>query len=181
MTRLRITGGFLKGRMIEVPKGRLAIRPAMEKMRESVFSILGNLEDAAFLDLFSGSGCIGIEAASRGAKPVVCIESDRRKIPVLQKNISIVNNNINYFCKSVELYIKCCKEKFSVIFCDPPFPYAYKSDLLASISHAEMLTENGCLLIHYPQKESLEKQYESLVLTDERQYGGSAVRFYTNG
>ena len=74
---MRITGGIYRGRRIVCPPG--IIRPAMDMMRESLFSILGPLEGMSFLDLFSGSGCVGIEAASRGASLVHLVEKDRQK------------------------------------------------------------------------------------------------------
>jgi 16S rRNA (guanine966-N2)-methyltransferase len=67
---MRITGGKYRGRIVEVPKGTLEIRPAMDRMRESVFAVLGDLSGLSFLDLFSGSGIIAMEAASRGAYPL---------------------------------------------------------------------------------------------------------------
>ena len=74
---MRITGGELKGRIIKCPDG--IIRPAMDRMRESVFAVLGPLNGASFLDLFSGSGTIAIEAVSRGAGSVELVEKDRIK------------------------------------------------------------------------------------------------------
>ena len=78
---MRITGGKLKGRIIECPDG--IIRPAMDRMRESVFSILGDLTGKSWLDLFSGSGTIAIEAASRGANPIELCEKDKIKVNTL--------------------------------------------------------------------------------------------------
>ncbi|HOX18306.1 MAG TPA: RsmD family RNA methyltransferase, partial [Spirochaetales bacterium] len=69
---MRVTGGSLAGRTLKVPKGPLDIRPAMDRMRESVFAVLGDLSGMSFLDLFAGSGVLGLEAASRGASRVVC-------------------------------------------------------------------------------------------------------------
>ena len=69
---MRVTGGRYRGRTVKCPKG--VIRPAMDRMRESLFNILGNISGESFLDLFSGSGVVGIEAASRGAEPVVLVE-----------------------------------------------------------------------------------------------------------
>ena len=75
---MRITGGKLKGRIIKCPDG--VIRPAMDRMRESVFAILGDLTGKSWLDLFSGSGTIAIEAVSRGASSVELCEKDRIKV-----------------------------------------------------------------------------------------------------
>ena len=81
---MRITGGIYRGRRITCPPG--IIRPAMERMRESLFSILGDISGVPFLDLFSGSGLVGIEAASRGAEPVHLVELDRNKRETILKN-----------------------------------------------------------------------------------------------
>ena len=86
---MRITGGKYTNRRIQCPKGE--IRPAMDRMRESMFSILGDLQGRNFLDLFSGSGLVAIEAASRGAEPVVLVEKDFRKAAVIRKNLEIID------------------------------------------------------------------------------------------
>ena len=88
MLTMRITGGRYCGRKVIIPTGELEIRPAMDRMRESLFSILGPLDGASFCDLFSGSGCVGLEAASRGATTVHLVEMDRAKREVMEKNIS---------------------------------------------------------------------------------------------
>jgi 16S rRNA G966 N2-methylase RsmD len=85
---MRITGGRYSGRRVTCPPG--VIRPAMDRMRESVFAILGPLDGLSFLDLFSGSGVVGIEAASRGAARVVLVERDRKKRSVMEENARIV-------------------------------------------------------------------------------------------
>ena len=87
---MRITGGKLKGRTTVVPGGKMAIRPAMDRMRESIFDIIGpDLEGKSFLDLFSGSGTIAIEAVSHGAARVSLCEMDRAKASTVLKNVSI--------------------------------------------------------------------------------------------
>ena len=87
---MRITGGIYRGRRIDCPPG--VIRPAMDCMRESLFSILGDLSGESFLDLFSGSGCVGIEAASRGAATVHLVEKDKLKLATIKANISFVKD-----------------------------------------------------------------------------------------
>ena len=84
---MRITGGTLKNRQVQCPKG--IIRPAMDRMRESLFAILGDLGGKSFLDLFTGSGMCGLEAYSRGAYPVVLVEKDKDKFPILLKNAAL--------------------------------------------------------------------------------------------
>ena len=101
---MRITGGRYRSRVIRCPPGE--IRPSMDRMRQSVFSILGNLEGISFLDLFSGTGIIGIEAASRGADPVVLVEKDPRKKATILQNISFVESGIQLLSCSAESFLK---------------------------------------------------------------------------
>ena len=175
---MRITGGKYCGRTIEVAHGGLEIRPAMDRMRESVFAVLGKLTGLSFLDLFSGSGIIGIEAASRGASPVVCVEKDPGKFPILLKNVSIAEERIE--CKSmpVERYLLRNKASFSIVFLDPPFPYAHKAELVESIGKGSTLARGGLLLVHHPKEDRLPAATEDLRLADERIYGRSIVKFY---
>jgi 16S rRNA (guanine(966)-N(2))-methyltransferase RsmD len=175
---LRITGGTLKGRRIDVPKGDFEIRPAMDRMRESLFSILGPLEGLSFLDLFAGSGIIALEAASRGATPVHCVERDRDKLGLLIKNVSLSSQRIQCHCVPVERFILRSERSFSIIFCDPPFPYAHKADMIRSIAEKRILEPGGRLLVHYPAEDTLPDSCLDLVSTDERSYGRSIVRFY---
>jgi 16S rRNA (guanine966-N2)-methyltransferase len=175
---LRITGGKYRGRIVDVPRGGLDIRPAMDRMRESVFAVLGDLSGLSFLDLFSGSGIIALEAASRGASPVVCVEKDPGKFTLLLRNVSIADDRIE--CKSmpVERFILRNKVPFSVVFLDPPFPYRYRADLLANLASGPSLAPRGLALMHYPAEDPPPDALGALALEDEREYGRSHVRFY---
>ena len=90
---MRITGGKLKGRIIKCPDG--VIRPAMDRMRESVFAIIGDLTGKSWLDLFSGSGTIAIEAASRGATDIELCEKDKIKVNTVLENVSITEKELD--------------------------------------------------------------------------------------
>ena len=91
---MRITGGTLCGRQVKVPGG--LIRPAMDRMRESVFAVLGDLTGSSFLDIFSGSGIIALEAASRGAIYIEAVEMDPLKRKTLLENVKI--SPVPIFC-----------------------------------------------------------------------------------
>jgi 16S rRNA (guanine(966)-N(2))-methyltransferase RsmD len=175
---MRVTGGIYCGRTIELPDSSMEIRPAMDRMRESVFAILGDLTGLSFLDLFSGSGIIALEASSRGAHPVVCVERDRAKFPILLKNVSIAERHIECKAQPVELFLARNRESFDLVFLDPPFPYAYRLDLLKVIAKKESLKLGGRLLIHFPREDRLPDSIASLRLEDERRYGRSFMRFY---
>lgn len=171
---MRITGGIYKGRNIKCPKG--VIRPAMDRMRESMFSILGSLQGQSFLDLFSGSGLVGIEAASRGAEPVQLVEMDRQKRRVIMENISIVESSISLTMIPAERFIKCMNREFDIIYMDPPFDYREKEKLLRTLPEEHI--KNSTVIIHFPKEDTLSEQIESLTMYDKRKYGRSQLWFY---
>lgn len=175
---MRITGGSLRGRRVEVPSGGLQIRPAMDRMRESVFAILGDLEGRSFLDLFAGSGILALEAASRGAAPVACVEKDPAKFPLLLRNVSIAPLRIECHSMPVERFLLRNKESFSVAFLDPPFPYAHRRELLETLAASPSIEAGGLILLHFPREDRLPERSPNLELVDERAYGRSIVRFY---
>jgi 16S rRNA (guanine(966)-N(2))-methyltransferase RsmD len=175
---MRITGGIMGGRQVAVPEG--VIRPAMDRMRESVFSILGDLSRRSFLDLFSGSGIIALEAASRGAGPIEAVEMDPLKRKILLKNVSISPVRIHCRFMAAELYIKRGKTAFDIIFCDPPFPYKFKEALIRDIAASPLMREGSRLLIHRPREERYGDFPDTLVLEDRRAYGRSMVDFFVS-
>ena len=172
---MRITGGFLKGRQVKVPDG--TIRPAMDKMRESVFAILGDLSGLSFLDLFTGSGIIALEAASRGAEYIEAVEMDPLKRKTLLGNVQISPKRINCRFMSAELYVKRAKRAFDLIFCDPPFPYQFKWELINEISSSSLVKENTLVLLHRPREDFNKEAFSALIRADYREYGHSVVEF----
>ena len=190
---MRITGGKYLNRTILFPKSGPGgdIRPSMDRMRQSVFNILGDLTGRSFLDLFAGSGIIGLEAASRGAAPVILVEKDKRKRETILKNMAWVETDIKLYSVPVESYIARCSagdddknsRVFDVIFLDPPFGYGYKEDLVGRVASGRLLTEHGLLIIHHPKQEAwptaIGKPGECMLSkTDERHYGQSVVDMY---
>ncbi|MBO5235984.1 MAG: 16S rRNA (guanine(966)-N(2))-methyltransferase RsmD [Spirochaetaceae bacterium] len=179
---MRITGGELRGRIIKCPDG--IIRPAMDKMRESVFSILGDLSGKSFLDLFSGSGTIAIEACSRGADFIELVEKDRIKTTTVISNVSItekeMNKRINCHFMPVELFLERCKKQYDYIFLDPPFPYKFHLNLIERIDKRNLLNPNGIAMIHRPEEKPMPDSVGKLLLSDRRVYGRSIVDFYSS-
>lgn len=179
---MRITGGSYRSRKIQCPPG--VIRPAMDRMRESMFSILGDISGLSFLDLFTGSGVVGIEAASRGAEPVVLVEKDRRKAQVIRKNISFVESPIHLVVQPAERFISSAEKAqggthFDIIYLDPPFKYEKKVQLIWSVAESGLLAP-GCLcLIHHPTQEQWPDHIASFECSDLRTYGGSTLRFFS--
>ena len=178
---MRITGGKLKGRVIKCPDG--VIRPAMDRMRESVFAILGDLDGKSWLDLFSGSGTIAFEAVSRGSTDVELCEKDKIKVKTVLDNVSIAEKEcgvkIQCHFMPVEYFIKRCKRSFDYIFFDPPFPYKFHEQLVLKAEQAGLLNEGGMIMVHRPEEHFMSEKIGSLVRTDQRVYGRSIVDFYS--
>lgn len=177
---MRITGGILKGRIIKCPDG--VIRPAMDRMRESVFSVLGDLTGKSWLDLFSGSGTIAIEAVSRGSKDVELCEKDKIKINTILENVSLTEESCGVKIKChfmpVEYFIKRCKRQFDFIFFDPPFPYKYHEQIIEQTDKNGLLCKTGTIMVHRPEEHFMPEKIGNLVRKDKRIYGRSIVDFY---
>ncbi|HAH61220.1 MAG TPA: 16S rRNA (guanine(966)-N(2))-methyltransferase RsmD [Treponema sp.] len=178
---MRITGGQLAGRTTKCPDG--VIRPAMDRMRESVFAVLGDLSGKSFLDLFSGSGTIAIEAVSRGAARAALCEKDKIKIPTILENVSMAEKDmgvkIQCHFMPVEYFIKRCKENFDYIFFDPPFAYKFHEDLVSKVFENSMLAPGGTILVHRPEEHFMPDTIQGLHRIDQRVYGRSIVDFYS--
>jgi len=175
---MRITGGLYRGRVITCPPGE--IRPAMDRMRESLFSILRDISNQSFLDLFSGSGLVGIEAASRGANPVHLVEMDGGKRPTILRNMSFVETDIKLFVANVLRFLPQAKQSYDIIYADPPFPMKQKISIAQLVAKHHVLKPEGLFIIHYPAEEQSlwPDQIGSLQWIDERKYGRSLLRFY---
>jgi 16S rRNA (guanine966-N2)-methyltransferase len=187
---MRITGGTLKGRTIHCPPG--IIRPSMDRMRESLFSILAPLEGLSFLDLFTGSGIITLEAASRGADPVRAVEMDRGKKSMLEANLLIADPPPKLSLMPAERFVMAWKEAFDIIFLDPPFPYKHKQDLLLRVGKSKIVHPGTKILIHYPAEDPMPEHLPAnqlaqriaehkarFLITDKRSFGRSQVAIYT--
>ncbi len=173
---MRVTGGSYRGRNILCPPG--IIRPSMDRMRQSLFSILGDMEGLSFLDLFSGTGIIGVEAASRGARPVLLVEKDPRKRTTIQKNISFVQTPIELVTAPVERFLGNDNRSWDLIFLDPPFDFTTKGEVLDEACQPPHLAEEGLAVIHLHTAEKLATERPGLELADRRTYGQSLLLFF---
>jgi 16S rRNA (guanine(966)-N(2))-methyltransferase RsmD len=148
----------------------------MDRMRESVFAALRDLTQRSFLDMFSGSGIIALEAASRGADPVELVEQDPRKRKTLLANIAMAPARIKCRFMAAELYVRRARCGFDIIFCDPPFPYRFKWDLVSRIARSPLMREGSLLLLHRPKEDTPPPL--PLVKGDSKTYGRSVVDFF---
>ena len=176
---MRIVGGKYRGRNLVAFDGD-KIRPTSDKVRESVFNILQfRISGADFLDLFSGTGAMGIEALSRGANCVTFNDFSRESLAVLKKNLQKIKVDGNYSIKNFDAVtlVKNSTEKFDIIYVDPP----YKSDLglkvLQCVSGA--LKDDGIVI--FEDEKPFDGIADGLIVTDERKYGRVYLTFFKKG
>jgi 16S rRNA (guanine(966)-N(2))-methyltransferase RsmD len=146
-------------------------------MRESVFAVLGDLSGVSFLDLFSGTGIIALEAASRGASYIEAVEMDRLKRATLLKNVSISPIRVNCRFMAAELYVKRAKRNFDYVFCDPPFPYRYKWNMVRDIAASSLTKDGSLILFHRPREDFFEMDIPFIQKERAKEYGRSVVEF----
>ncbi len=179
---MRITGGRYRGRIVVCPPGE--IRPAMDRMRESMFSILGDISGCSLLDLFSGSGIIALEAFSRGVNMAMLVEKDSKKRATLLKNMSIAsaeleNGQIVLLIRPVERILRPGLRRFDLVYIDPPFAMKDKPKLLELSERADQPAPGGTLIMHHPSQDVLPLSLQALRQYDVRAYGQSILSFYT--
>ena len=188
MGEIRITGGEFKGRRLKVPRG---VRPTSAKLREALFSILaGRLEGALVLDLFAGSGSLGLEALSRGAEGAVFVERGGGATAVLRRNIASIGPEGRVRAMKADwrkgVSILAGEGKgFDVILADPPYGFwndgRQKTKLLRMASDFDIVSNNGILVIERPARVPLPEEAPGLERIFEREYGDSALTFYGKG
>ena len=173
---MRIVGGKYRGRTLVSFDGD-KIRPTGDKVRESLFNILQfKIAGANFLDLCSGTGAIGIEALSRGAKKVTFNDSSKESISVLKKNVEKLNIDGNYFISNMtaQAFLTCTTDKFDLIFIDPPYNSGLLNEILPLT--ANVLTENGIIITE--DEKSFSGAVDGLNKYDERKYGRVYLTFF---
>lgn len=117
---MRIVGGSKKGARIFAPKGA-STRPTSDRVREAIFAILGPVEGASVLDLFAGSGALGLEALSRGAASATLVESDPAAVKTIERNLEKLGLEGRIVRSDATRYVARTNERYDVVFVDPPY------------------------------------------------------------
>lgn len=182
-----ITAGKYKGRKLKIPKGD-TVRSSTALLKESLFNIIQEqVYNSVFLDIFAGSGSVGIEALSRGAKHAYFVEKNRLNCSVIMKNINLVG------AKETSTIINRPVEKFlntnildqtpDIIFLDPPYEIAtpeYIQNIFTQIVENKLLADDGLLILEFPARDSAEQfNIEPLEFIKEKKYGISGLGFWS--
>jgi len=183
---MRVIAGEYRSRVLQAPKGE-DTRPTSDKLRETLFNILGErVEGAHFLDLFAGSGAVGIEAMSRGAASCTFVESARPAIFALRANLEAlgIRAGISLEAREVgsalERMLKA-PQPFDLVFLDPPYEEAdeYEAALQFLARHYKVLLAQGALVIaEHRKKKPLPERVKALERTRVKEQGDVALSFY---
>ncbi len=181
---MRVIAGTAGGRHLVAPHGRTT-RPTSDRVKEALFSILASLDclaDALILDLFAGSGALGIEALSRGARHAVFVEKDRTALAALAKNLAATGFSARstVLAVDVELALKRLQQNescFNVVLLDPP----YQSDLYTrtiAFAGTYLMTPDGLLVAETAKRVALPEKIVPCARIDYRVYGDTVLEFY---
>ena len=172
---MRVVAGSFKGRRLHAPPGR-DTRPTADRVREALFSILGSLDGERVLDLFAGSGALGIEALSRGAAAAVFVDSDVRAIEAITRNLEAVGVRSPVHRRDALGYLRDASDgPFDLVFLDPP--YSSASELAGPLSEAlpAVLSKTARIVSESDKRNPLEL---TLPLVDERVYGDTRIAIH---
>ncbi len=183
---MRIISGTAKGTKLYSLEGTIT-RPTQDRVKEAIFNILQNqIRESIFLDLFAGSGAIGLEAASRGAKKVYLCEINKNAINIIKKNIEkthLEKNIILYQNDFKEVLQTKISEKIDLIYIDPPYQSNYAVKALEILITKELITKNSLIIIETDRREEIEKEIlenekiKGIEIIDTRKYGRATLIF----
>ena len=175
---MRIIGGKYKGRRITPPYG-LKARPTTDFAKEALFNILANrvdFESVSVLDLFSGTGSISFEFASRGAEVVHLVEKEPKQIAAIRSVINQIGiSNIIPYHADTRAYLKTCDFRYDIIFADPPYDLPWLKELPGLVLNAGILKGNGFFILEHPKKMSF-GEHEGFF--EHRSYGSVNFSFF---
>lgn len=179
---MRVIGGEARGRVIRLPGG-CRIRPTADRIKGALFNILGPVEGKSFLDLFAGSGNVGLEALSRGARRSVFVEKDSRLVVAIEENLQRLGfeGRAEVIAADAEKGLRRLQkreERFDILFADPPYEEGFPADIADKLKTADLLAENGVIILQHSLREPLEPSVaQRWAVTDQRRYGDTLLSF----
>lgn len=198
---MRIISGWAKGRKLFTPPARTdVIRPTSDRAREALFSIIGDkIQGASVLDLFAGTGALGIEALSRGARNVCFVDYLPQALDLISRNIQLCMDARDSAAIEINLDepkpatlikhdLRRClpffpkkpqvASDFDLIFVDPPYSQGLSLQLLRALDTSSLLRPHALLIVEDRAKETLPERLTRLTLVDQRKYGEAGFWFY---
>ncbi|NQS75335.1 MAG: 16S rRNA (guanine(966)-N(2))-methyltransferase RsmD [Peptococcaceae bacterium] len=179
----RVIAGSAKKRKLKTPAG-LVVRPTSDRVKEALFNILGDcVINSSFLDLFAGSGNIGIEALSRGAASVIFVETNSKALHIIKENLRVTgfvekSQLIRGEVTAVLTQLGRKNKLFNIIFLDPPYLKDYEASTLTGIIRHRLLEADGMVVVESSKGHHLPRKIEELILVRQERYGDTLLSFY---
>lgn len=180
---MRVITGTAKGRKLKAPKG-METRPTTDRTKESLFNIIGlKAQDAYILDLFAGTGAIGIEALSRGAEKAVFVEHNSQAVKIINDNLTLTRLAEKAEILTMDSFralerLAAANRPFDIIFIDPPYLKDLEKKALKIIDHHKLLTSEGVVITESSKRDQMPEKIETLQLVRQEKYGDSILSFY---
>jgi 16S rRNA (guanine(966)-N(2))-methyltransferase RsmD len=180
---MRILGGTARGRKLATVKAR-GIRPTRDNVKESIFSMIqGHVEGRTVLDLFAGTGNLGLEALSQGAKKAIFVEKERTPLRALMKNRDLCGfrDKAEIISLDAEVALKVLRrrdEKVDLVFIDPPYGSGFVDKTLRFINAHDMVNEGGMIVVEHGPAESPAPQQGRLLLQKRKRHGDTVISIF---
>lgn len=172
---MRIISGKSRGTKLYTLEGEQT-RPTLDRVREALFNIIQNeIVGSVFLDLFAGSGAVGLEAASRGAKEAILCEKNNGAIEIINKNIekTHLENQVKLYKMSYEKLLESLNTKVDLVYLDPPYKTDYICEALKIMTKRKVLNKDATIILETDDEQRILKRIANLELeiVDQRKYG----------
>ncbi|MBI4286781.1 MAG: 16S rRNA (guanine(966)-N(2))-methyltransferase RsmD [Chloroflexi bacterium] len=178
---MRVIAGSAKGHHLKVPTGT-RVRPATDLVRGAIFSILEGMAVnwSRVLDLYSGSGALGIEALSRGAGWVDFVDRETRCCAIIKQNLAKTNleDRSHVYCCSVSKAISFLDKEYDIILMDPPYSNAAIGGIITQLADSRLVGASTIVLVTHSPHLTLEPAYSALKMLRERRHGDSCIAIY---
>lgn len=176
---MRVITGSAKGVALKAPEGMLT-RPTADRAKVGMFNIIQFDIYGSVLDLFGGTGQLGIECLSRGASRAVFVDGRQEAVELIQENLrrTRLSGLAEVRCMDYVDYLHSCRERFHLIFLDPPYAEKYLENSLKLISEIDILAEDGIMVTERPVGKPLEGEYAGLTRSKDYQYGKTLITLF---
>ena len=177
---MRVITGKARGIQLKTPDGMLT-RPTADRVKEALFSIIQfEIPNAAVLDLFGGTGQLGIEALSRGAKNAVFVDAREDACNLIRENLrrTKLESSGRVIRGDYMDYLRCCHEQFDIIFLDPPYAEVFLENALKYITEIDILRSGGIIVTERPLEKALSAEYDGFARSRDYKYGKTVLTLY---
>ncbi len=177
---MRVISGKARGVLLKTPDG-MKTRPTADRVKEALFSILQfDLPGTRVLDLFGGTGQLGIEAISRGAKSAVFVDEQMSACRLIKENLcrARMETEGQVICSDYMQYLSKCRDSFDIILLDPPYAEVFLENALKKISEIDILQSSGIIVAEHPVEKQISETFDGLTHVKDYKYGKTVLSLY---